>query len=175
MPELQTEEKPRFEITDLGSLNWVFREQLIPLKAEIERNNALAAAEMERVKKWLDEVNRGPLDSVKYFEHLVQDYHHRLLLQDPKQKTLSTPYGKSKSRASKASPEQVDKDSLTSYIVENGLDEFIKNEVKWGDYKKTLSIAEVDGVQKVFDGTGQEVPGVIVKPESIGFSVEITD
>ena len=53
------------------------------------------------------------------------------------------------------------------------MQDYIKKEVKWGDFKKNLSIAEVDGVPTVYDENGQAVPGVVVKPESVSFVVEV--
>jgi len=171
---VEVEEKERFEITDLGSLNWVFREVLIPLKAEVEANNAFAKTELARVNDWLKDKNKASLEKIEYFEHLVQNYHHQLLLNDPKAKTLSTPYGKSKSRASKAAPEQADKDALLVHLLSNDMQDYIKKEPMWGDFKKSLSVANVDGVLTAFDETGQAVPGVVIKPESINFTVEVT-
>jgi len=177
MHELQNsevEEKVRFEITDIGSLNWVFREVLIPLKSEIETNKALAKAEIERVNKWLEDVNKSNSQKVEEWEQRIQDYHFHTLLSDPKAKTLSTPYGKSKSRASKAAPEQADKDALLVHLLSNDMQDYIKKEPMWGDFKKSLSVANVDGVLTAFDETGQAVPGVVIKPDSISFSVEVT-
>jgi hypothetical protein len=51
--------------------------------------------------------------------------------------------------------------------------EFIKESIKWGDLKKTLQVVEVNGKQVVIDENGQVVPGVVVKPESITYSVEV--
>jgi len=110
---------------------------------------------------------------LNYFESLVSQYHAKQLESDPKAKTLSTPYGKSKSRATKEQPKQVDKDALLSHVKEAGMTEFIKEEVKWGDLKKSLHIHEVDGESVVIDGNGQVVPGVGIDPAAISFKVEV--
>jgi len=51
--------------------------------------------------------------------------------------------------------------------------EFIKGSVKWGDLKKKLKVVKVNGQQVVIDENGQVVPGVVVKPESIIYGVEV--
>lgn len=169
--EIQSQET-RFEITDINSLNWAFR-KLSAYKAKEKEIKQLADAERERIAQW----ERGEMSTIKnsleFFETLIQQYHAQQLAEDPKAKTISTPYGKSKTRTSKEAPEKQDEKKILSYVIENELDEFIKNEVKWGDLKKALKIVEVSGVKTVVDDTGQIVPGVTVKPESISYSVEV--
>ena len=92
---------------------------------------------------------------------------------DPKQKTISTPYGKSKTRKSKEAPDKANEELLLDYVIQNDLAEFIKNSVKWADLKKTLKIVQIGDEKVVVDGDGQIVPGVTVKPESISYSVEV--
>ncbi len=105
---------------------------------------------------------------------MIADYHAKVLAEDPKKKTLSTPYGKSKSTTSKAQPDKVDESQLLQFVEENELPfvETVKK-LKWGDLKKTLQVVEKDGEQIVIDENGQEVPGVTVKPQTTTFKVEI--
>lgn len=166
------EEKEPFRIQDDGALNWVFREHINPQYAEIKRIEEFAAAENERITQWKEQQLKSPKSELEYWEGLVQHYHHQQLLQDEKRKTISTPYGKSKSRRSKATPEQVDKEATLKYVKDNQMTDFIKEEVKWGDFKKSLFVRESNGVQVAVDENGQVVDGVIVKPESISFSIE---
>ncbi|MGO0742483.1 host-nuclease inhibitor Gam family protein, partial [Bacillus licheniformis] len=56
---------------------------------------------------------------------------------------------------------------------EAGLTEFIKEDVKWGDLKKSLSIKEVGGKKVVVDENGQAVPGIEIEPASTSFKVEV--
>lgn len=174
MTELQiteTEEKQRFEITDDSSLSWVFREVLIPLKAEVNRTKALAEVENSRIKKWEEDKLRGPLQEITYWEQRVAEYHLDLLGKDPKQKTISTPYGKSKSTTSSEQAEKVDDEKLLKYIKDNELTGFLKVEetVKWGDLKKTLTV--VGG--NVVDANGEIVEGTKVKPKTVTCKVEV--
>ncbi|MBD7984443.1 host-nuclease inhibitor Gam family protein [Sporosarcina sp. Sa2YVA2] len=167
------EEKQQFEITDLQSLSWVFRKILAPAKKRIAENEKLANDEIERVKKWLEEVNKSDELEVEYWSHRIHDYHQYQLLHGSGDKTLSTPYGKSKSTTSKAQPELADKDVLLSFIKENQYTEFLKIEesAKWGDLKKTLTIAG----NNVVDANGQIVEGVKIKPETTTFKLEVSE
>ncbi len=169
---MHTEEKEPFRIQDDGALNWVFREQINPQYREIKRIEDFAKAEMERIQQWKEQQLKAPKSELEYWEGLVQHYHHEQLLQDDKRKTISTPYGKSKSRRSKAAPEQVDKEATLQYLKDNDLTKFIKEEPKWGDLKKTLTVAEQNGAPVAVDENGQVVDGVIIKPESVTFSIE---
>lgn len=162
----------KFEITDLNSLNWAFR-KMAALKTKEKEIKQLADIERERIAEW----ERGELstitNSVEFFEHLISVYHAKQLEADPKAKTISTPYGKSKTRASKAQPEKTNEDEILQHVIESGMYDYLKTSLKWGDYKKGLRIVEISGEKVVVDEMGQFVPGVEVKPESITFSVEV--
>lgn len=170
--ELQAAEQQQFEISDLESLNWAFR-KLSALKTQEKEIQQLANVERDRIAQW----EKGELtpihNSMSFFESHIQRYHAEQLAADPKQKTISTPYGKSKTRKSKETPEQADKEQLLNYAIENELDDCLKTEVKWADLKKTLKIVEIGDEKVVVDENGQLVPGVTVKPESISYSVEV--
>ncbi|MGE6379873.1 host-nuclease inhibitor Gam family protein [Peribacillus muralis] len=169
--EIQSQET-NFEITDINSLNWAFR-KLSALKSKEKEIKQLANVERDRIAEW----EKGELSSVtnstSFFESLITLYHAQQLAEDPKAKTISTPYGKSKTRKSKEAPDKADEEVILQYVIENEMDEFIKNSVKWADLKKSLKIVEISGEKVVVDENGQIVPGVIVKPESISYSVEV--
>ncbi|MRX70876.1 hypothetical protein GJU40_01675 [Bacillus lacus] len=167
-----SQEERKFEITDLDSLNWVFR-KVSALHAKQKEIKQLADVERERIADW----ERGELstitNSLSFFENMVKVYHMQKLAEDPKAKTISTPYGKSKTRKSAATPEKQDEEKILQYAIENEMDECIKNSVKWAELKKVLKIVEISGEKVVVDNNGQMVPGVTVKPESISYSVEV--
>lgn len=162
----------KFEITDLDGLNWVFR-KLAALKEKEKEFKQLAMVEHERIAQWEREELSTLNGSVEFFEGHIQAYHAKQLAEDPKAKTISTPYGKSKTRKSKETPDKADEEVILQYVIENEMDEFIKNSVKWADLKKSLKIVEISGEKVVVDENGQIVPGVIVKPESTSYFVEV--
>ncbi|WP_100406232.1 host-nuclease inhibitor Gam family protein [Bacillus solitudinis] len=152
--ELTEETKERFKIVDLDQLNWAFR-KIAALNEQKQERKALADAEIDRIMTWLQEEEKPIDNSISFFEGLIKLYHMQQLEKDPKAKTLKTPYGKSKSTTSKPAPEQSDKDKLLAYVKGAELTEFIKEEVKWGDLKKTLNIVEIDGQKVIVSADGQ--------------------
>ncbi|WP_242144900.1 MULTISPECIES: host-nuclease inhibitor Gam family protein [unclassified Bacillus cereus group] len=169
--QLQDAEQ-QFEITDINQLNWAFR-KISALKAKEKQVTTLADVERDRINEWEQSELKPIHDSIGFFEWHIKRYHAEQLAADPKQKTISTPYGKSKTRKSKEAPEQQDKSQVLQYVIENEMDDCLKTEVKWADLKKKLKIVEISGEKIVVDEDGQLVPGVTVKPESISYSVEV--
>ncbi|MBT2716890.1 host-nuclease inhibitor Gam family protein [Bacillus sp. ISL-57] len=170
--EIQSQET-NFEITDINSLNWAFR-KLHALQLKEKEIKQSATVERDRIDTW----EKGELSTIEnsasFFKAHIQKYHQQLFEENPKKnKMLSTPYGKSKTRASKEAPEKGNEEVILQYVIENEMDEFIKNSVKWADLKKSLKIVEISGEKVVVDENGQIVPGVVVKPESISYSVEV--
>lgn len=170
--ELNDETKDRFKIENLDQLNWAFR-KINALQGELKEKQQLADAEMQRIKEWLASESKPITDSIEFFEFLIQEYHQEQLKNNPKAKTLSTPYGKSKSRTSKAQPKLADKDAALKFVKENNLTNFIKEDLKWADFKKSLNVGMIDDHPMVIDENGQPVPGVEIEPPKITFKVEV--
>ncbi len=165
-------EEAKFEITDKNSLNWAFR-KVSALKAQEKEIKQLADAERERISEWERSELSTISNSLGFFETMVAAYHAKQLEEDPKAKTISTPYGKSKSRKSKEAPEKENEEAILQHVIENGMDDYIKTSLKWSDLKKAVKIVEIAGEKAVVDENGQLVPGMTVKPESISFSLEV--
>lgn len=169
--EIQSQEKP-YEITDLNSLNWVFR-KLSALKTKEKEIKQLADIERERIAEWENGELSTITSNTEFFETMISHFHAKQLELDPKAKTISTPYGKSKTRASKEAPDKENEEVILQHVIENGMEDFIKSSLKWADFKKSVSIAEINGEKVAVDETGQVVPGMTVKPASISYSVEV--
>lgn len=167
------EERQHFEITNMESLTWAFR-KLAAYKAKEAEIAKIAQQERQRIDDWEAEQKKSIRGDMEFFEGLIQRYHAKQLAENPKAKTLSTPFGKSKSRTSKPAPEKQDENQLIEYVIENDMTEFIKQSIKWSDLKKNLKVAEISGELVVVDtSTGLIVPGVTVKPGSTTFTVEV--
>lgn len=169
--QLQDAEQ-QFEVTDIDGFNWSLR-KISALKEQEKEITTLANSERNRITEWEQKELQPIHNSISFFENHIRRYHMEQLALDPKKKTISTPYGKSKTRKSKEAPEQKNKHDLLQYAIENELDDCIKNEVSWTDLKKKLKIVEISGEKVVVDENGQIVPGVKVKPEMISYSVEV--
>ncbi|MEB4891177.1 host-nuclease inhibitor Gam family protein [Bacillus thuringiensis] len=169
--QLQDAEQ-QFEITDINGLNWAFR-KISALKAKEKEITTLANVERDRITQWEQSELKPIHNDISFFETHIRRYHMEQLEMDPKQKTISTPYGKSKTRKSSEALEKADETKLLDYAIENELDDCIKTEIKWGELKKKFKIKKIGDEKVIVDGDGQIVPGVKVKPESISYSVEV--
>ncbi|NCG67776.1 hypothetical protein GWJ21_07385 [Bacillus coagulans] len=172
--EQPAEERQHFEITNLESLTWAFR-KLAAYKAKENEIAKIAQQERQRIDDWEAEQKKSIQGDMEFFESLIQRYHAKQLAENPKAKTLSTPFGKSKSRKSKPAPEKVNEEKLVEYVFENDITEYLKYSVKWGDLKKTFNVVQTNSGPAVVDVNGQIVPGVAVKPEQTSFTIEVTE
>lgn len=173
-PSAEDEKQP-FEITDLSTLGWAFR-KIAERKAEQRKIEEYAQSELDRIKEWRDKEFNKHEDSIEFFQSKIQSYHFNQMMENPDLKTLSTPYGKSKTTTYKPSPEKVDEQSLLDYIHSNDLKGYVKESVEWGKLKKTLQVFEKeDGEFITVDEDGYIVPGVVVKPEETKFSLEVAE
>lgn len=162
----------RFEIKDMDSLNWAFR-KISALKAKEKEINILADSERQRISDW-EKSELTPIhNSISNFETLIAHFHSKQLAEDPKAKTISTPYGKSKTRSTKETPDKENEEQILQHVIESELFDYVKESLKWSDLKKNLKIVEISGEKVVVDEDGQIVPGVYVKPASITYSVEV--
>ncbi|WP_342761485.1 host-nuclease inhibitor Gam family protein [Bacillus sp. BR3(2024)] len=169
--ELQDTEQ-QFEITDIDGFNWSLR-KISALKEKEKEITTLANSERNRITEWEQNELKPIHNSISFFENHIRRYHVEQLAADPKQKTISTPYGKSKTRKSSEALEKADETKLLDYAIENGLDDCIKTEIKWGELKKKFKIKKIGDEKVVVDEDGQIVPGVTIKPEMISYSVEV--
>jgi excinuclease UvrABC ATPase subunit len=167
----QEELKQRFEINGLDSLSWAFR-KLAAIQVKEEDIISTAKKERDRIDYWELEQKQALKQDKEFFEGLIKQYHAKVLADDSKAKTLSTPWGKSKATASKAQPDKADEEAILKHVQENDMRDFIKESLKWGDLKKTLKVVTVGEEQFVVDENGQMVPGAVVKAASISFSVK---
>jgi hypothetical protein len=164
--------KERFRITDLGSLTWTF-ENVKSLTEKAKEIKDVAQAQRSKIDYWESKEMVTINNSLEFFQNLIAEYHSTVLAENPKSKTIKTPYGNTKAKTTKEQPEKVDEDTILQHVIESGLDDYLKTSLKWGDFKKELKIAEVSGEKVIVDSNGQIVPGVKVKPETTTFSMEI--
>lgn len=165
-----------FRVYDLDSANWVFR-KLQALNVKLAEINTLADKEVARIRDWQAKETAGIAGHISFFEHLLTRYHESQLAQDPKAKTISTPYGKLKSTTRKAAPKKTDDAALLQHLKDSGETDYIvvKETPAWGDYKKTLQVAEVQGELMAIDENGVPVPGVEIEPAGTTFKVEVAE
>lgn len=177
LDEMQAEQDNGFIIDDLSGLTWTMR-KMRALQAKIKEVQDIASAEITQIEAWAKQETKQYQDDLNFFSHKISEYHARVLAEDPRAKSIKTPYGTAKSVTSKAALEKVDEQALIEYAKANDVpvvDIVTTEKLKWAELKKTLTVIEHDGEQVVVDSDGQIVPGVTVKPTTTTFKVEVKD
>jgi hypothetical protein len=168
------EERQGFQIHNLELLTWAFK-KLAAINSSIEEVENIVKYEKEKIDSW-SKSQIDPLNQSKtFFEGKIMEYHQQELLKDPKKKSISTPYGKAKSTKTKKQPYIANEAEVLEFLQENEK-ELIKIEesVKWSELKGKLEIVEMNESLVVINAeTGQLVPGLSIKPESVNFKVEV--
>ena len=158
-----TQEKERFKIENLEAANWAFR-KLAAIERKKKEIQELANKEIERIKAWQEQEERGLDNSKEFFEGLLTEYFAREREKDPKFK-ISTPYGKVSAR--KQQPKwNYDEDKLVKWLKENNQDLIrIKYEPDKNEIKKTYKIVGTNVVTE----DGEIVEGITVeeRPEKV--------
>lgn len=175
---MQEEQKNVFVIKDINGLNWVLR-KIGAINAKLKEIKSLADSERQRIDEWEKKESADLKNDISFFEHKVFEYHMQVLQENPKEKSISTPYGKVKSTTRSAQPEKADESSIFDYVEQNELsfvDVQTVKKLNWAELKKTLTVVEKEnGEQVVIDSNGQLVPGVSVKPSETTFKVEVVE
>lgn len=157
------ETKTPFEITDDKTANWAFKKLAEVQKQLKEKDDELAGYKKQN-QEWYERVTRPLKKSEDIFEQLIEQYRQTKL-----DKKVDVPAGRTEVRHTKDFQKDIDK--LVPYLKTN-FPEFIKEEPKWGDFKKKLKVhGEI-----AIDPNGEEVPGihvavkesVLYKPNKLG-------
>lgn len=168
MPDEQ--ERQKFKIENIEQANWAVR-KIAAARAAIREREELARAEIERIKRWLEDETQELQRDIEFFEGLLKEYHVKQLAKDSKAKTIKLPYGVLKMRKQQPKIERND-EQLKAWAKENKPDVLIPQEPKldWAGLKKVLKIA---GDKMIDPDTGEAVPGVTVIEREPKFSVEV--
>jgi hypothetical protein len=149
------ERTPAFRVDSDAKATWAMR-KLRGVKAHIQSNRDIAAAEIERVQQWLDAVN-APLDrDAHFFTGLLEDYGLNQRAEFDR-KTIPLPYGTISTREGTPTITFVDEDAFVAWATEHAPD-LLKTTVKpvLSEAKRILTITDD---LKVISGEGEVVPG----------------
>lgn len=170
LQEVEIMEREGFKIDDANGAVWAFR-KLQAIERKANETSSIAQGEIERIKAWQEQEQKGIESDKVYFEGLLKSYYMEQRESDPKFK-LSTPYGKVSSR--KMPTWNYDDEKVLAYLQENELNSLIrvKRELDKQTIKKTFDVAKNGTV--VNSDTGEVVPGIkIMETESITVKVEV--
>lgn len=161
------QEKERFKIENLEAANWAFR-KLTAIERKKKEIQELANKEIERIKAWQEQEERGLDNSKEFFEGLLTEYFAREREKDPKFR-ISTPYGKVSSR--KQQPKwHYDEDKLIKWLKENDMELVrVKYEPNKTEIKKRYKV--VGNVVTTEDGKIVEGITVEEQPDAIAIKV----
>ena len=173
----EAQEKERFEVTDLASAEWCM-EKLAEKAAERQQVEEQYHKMIDRYNKWW-QTNIDKLDSDEaYFRKLLRSWVADQLA-GSKKKSISLPSGRVGFRAG-SKEFMLNGDRVTSTnpslleFVKGADSSFIetKESVKWGEYKKTLKVAD-DG--QVVTADGEIVPDMVVEQGEPTFYAEVSN
>ena len=172
---MEAQEKERFEVTDESSAEWVL-EKLAEKAAERQKVEEQYQKMIARYEKWrADSLEKLDSDEA-YFNQLLAPWAAEQL-EGTKKKSITLPSGRVGFRAgSKAFMLNGEKVASTNpsllEFVKGADSSFIetKESVKWGEYKKTLKVAD-DG--QVVTADGEIVPDMSVEVGPARFYVEV--
>lgn len=170
LDEQEGTEKETFTVTDESSANWTLR-KIKQRNNQIERNNSLAQAEMDKIEQWNKQENEKEENGIDRLQSLLAEYAMNKKAEDPKFKSLKLPNGRIGFRK-KQSKWNYDEDAVVDALTKANLDDFIRvtKMPNKADIKKVFKV--VDG-QVVNPDTGEILKGVTVEEQEDNFNVEV--
>lgn len=134
-------------------------------KKELEQIDDILGKEVARwqskidaVKEWAAQQTLPREDKIRYMEHLLKQYHEEEYFNAPNDKarkkvtSIKLPYGVTlKSVNPQTGYEIADEEAYKQYMQDNGFAEAQEPKLKWGDFKKTVSVTD-EGVPVTADG-----------------------
>ncbi|MHB8172123.1 MAG: host-nuclease inhibitor Gam family protein [Thermincolia bacterium] len=157
-------EKPKFEVTDKSSAEWVMR-KIAKLNKDISEIQNIVTEqteplrqEIKQIEEWGQNETEKASSHVKFLESFLEPFHRKLIEIDPKAKTIKLPHGKMEIRKQQPKIEKDDKTLLT-WLKKGKMDNFIKTEEtpKWGELKE---LTKIEKGKVIYTETGEIVEGV---------------
>lgn len=168
--EQKSEELQRFVITNPDMANWALR-KIRALTTKVMDAKNLAQAEIDRIKEWEEAEVADANESIKFFHGLLEEWHRKQLLNDPKQKTIKLPYGQLQMRAQQ--PEYIRDEAKLRPWLEQNMPQFLVPQapkLDWASLKKSI----IDAGDIALDPeTGEHIPGIQVEQREPKFTVKV--
>ena len=162
-----------FQVTDDSQAAWAMR-KLLSLKKKMMENENIAQTEHARMDEWLIRVNGRFESDVAYFEAILTQY-ARNQRQNEGRKTIDTPYGVVKSRATQSKFKVDDVDEFLQWASINAPQlvnmKAIPNLTALKEFASAEETQTLGAVAMTIDG--EIIPGVSVDPANINFTVEV--
>lgn len=159
------EDRERFKIQNDEQAVWAMR-KLTSARKRLDEIAYIAEAEIQRIQAWAEHESREPMRDVDYFEGILVEYGRTQREQG--RKSVSTPYGTIKSRMGQPKYTFIDKDEFLAWAK--------ANHPTWVAVKEepALSVIKSETSGPVDEGTGEIIPGLVVDPATVSYSVEVS-
>jgi len=168
-------EKPRFEVKDKSSAEWVMR-KIAKLEGQIEENDHIALEqikvleeEIEQVKGWAYGENQKAQKHIEFLKSQLYPYHLMILEADPKAKTIKLPHGKMEIRSQQPEIKR-DDETLLDWLNGEALFKFVKVEQS-PDWQALKQNTTIDNGKFIYTETGQVIEGVVAVNRPDKFTV----
>lgn len=170
LDEQEGTEKESFTVKDDSQANWALR-KIKQMNDQIEQNNALAQAEIDKIEQWNQSENEKAQSSIDYFQGLLAEYAMKKKAEDPKFKSLKLPNGRIGFR--KQQPKwNYDDETVLEALKKANMNDFInvKESPRKADIKKAFDVA---GSQVVCPDTGLIIEGITIEEQPDKFNVAV--
>lgn len=155
----------KFVVDTIEKAAWAMRKYREAAQRKA-RNEALAEAEYERIREWLESANRKYDDSMAFFAGHLEGFARQERAEG--RKSVSLPDGTVKTRT-KGPSFEIDKAVFLEWAQANKPDLLRVSYAP--DLTSMKSALAVGGGVAVDPDTGEAVPGVTVAPEGIGVTI----
>ncbi len=161
-----------YKIEDDSNANWALR-KIKQHQQQIQNNNALAQAEIEKIESWEQQENDKVQQSIDYFQGLLAQYAMKKREEDPKFKSQKLPHGNIGFRK-KPAKWNYDDNTLLETLKSNNMTDFINVTEK--PNKSTIKKAfQVVNGKVVNPETGEYIDGITVEEQGKDFTVKVSD
>jgi hypothetical protein len=167
----------RFTVDSKDKAIWAMR-KIAKCTAEINDNNKIADAEIQKYENWKASVNEPHKNAIDFFTSLLEGYHRKIYDEtDGNQKSIKLPHGVLKLRAQ--DPKYVKNEAaLIALCKQAGIDETtvaLKEELSWSEFKKHIVVNDDNTV--VFTDTGELIERDTLSATKRGpsFSIKVVE
>lgn len=174
---IQAEDKPKFQIDTKEHAIWALRKIAAIERGRKEAQEA-AQAEITRMQDWLAGEEKRADQAREYLDFLLEDYHRRVLAENPKAKTIKLPHGETQLRAQQ--PDLFRNDMAILIWARKNRPELVTYphwvrpdpKLEWANLKKLIKVVNGQVIDKE---TGEVIPGITAIEHPPKFNIKLSE
>lgn len=157
------EEKTEFKVEDMETADWCL-EKIAEAENEIEKNNAYAEMQMQKIKDWNEDVNKEHKNTIDFMSSHLQRY-----LMEENVKSIKLINGNIGFRKQQDKWKIEDDAGLVQFLEDTELHDLVrvKKTPALSEMKKHLSVV---GNQVVYEMTGEVIEGITIEEQPDKFT-----